>query len=98
MSHGIQSSQVPPSTLGESMLLNAEGEIQYIDAHKEAIRYQADPPVCNLCKREITRENFGWMYLEGHSRGKLEFIECRGYTMMRASGTPLQLFLQRHGL
>jgi hypothetical protein len=98
MSNGVQSSHVPQSTLGESMPLNAEGDIQYIDTHKEAIRYQADPPVCNLCKQEITRENFGWMYLEGHPRGQVECIECRGCTMRRASGTPLQLFLQRHGL
>src|SRR5262249_46259057 len=98
MSNDVQSSQVPKFTEGACMPLNAEGEIEYIDTHKEAIRYQADPPVCNLCKREITRENFGWMYLEGHSCGKLEFIECRGCTMLRASGTPLQLFLQRHGL
>jgi len=46
----------------------------------------------------ITRANVGWMYLERHPRGKVECIECRGCTMRRASGTPLQLVLQRHGL
>ena len=80
------------------MPLNAIGEIAYIDTPKGRIRYQADPPVCNLCKQEITRENVGWMYLERHPRGQVECIECRGCTMRRASGTPLQLFLQRHGL
>jgi hypothetical protein len=81
------------------MPLNVVGEIEYIDTPKAAIWYQADPPVCNLCKQAITRENFGWMYFESRGRkgGKFEFIECRGCTMMRASGTPLQLFLQRHG-
>ena len=82
------------------MPLNAVGEIAYSDSEKGRIRYQVDPPVCNLCKQDITRENFAWMYLEsrGRTRGKVEFIECKGCTMMRASGTPLQLFLQHHGL
>jgi hypothetical protein len=80
------------------MPLNAIGEIAYTDTPKGGIRYQADPPVCTLCKQEITRENVGWMYLERHPRGQVECIECRGCTMRRASGTPLQLFLQRHGL
>src|SRR5437667_3714678 len=98
MSNGIQSSQVPPSTEGACMPVNAVGEIAYTDTQKGRIRYQADPPVCTLCKQEITRENFGWMYLERHPRGQVECIECRGCTMRRASGTPLLLFLQRHGL
>ena len=80
------------------MPLNAIGEIAYTDTPKGEIRYQADPPVCNCCKQEITRTNVGWMYLERHPRGQVEYIECRGCTMKRASGTPLQLFLQRHGL
>ena len=80
------------------MPLNAVGEIAYRDSEKGSIRYQVDPPVCTLCKQEITRENVGWMYLERHPRGPVECIECRGCTMRRASGTPLQLFLHRHGL
>jgi hypothetical protein len=80
------------------MPLNAVGEIEYTEAQKGRVRYQADPPVCNLCKQEITRENVGWMYLERHPHGPLEVIECRGCTMRRASGTPLQLFLTHHRL
>jgi hypothetical protein len=82
------------------MPLNAVGEIEYIDTSKEEIRYQANPPVCNLCKQEITRENVGWIYLDGggSTHKKVEFIECRGCTMMRVGGTPLRLFLKRHGL
>jgi hypothetical protein len=80
------------------MPLNAVGEIEYTDTQKGRVRYQADPPVCNLCKQEITRENVGWMYLERHPRGPFEVIECRGCTMRRASGTPLQLFLTHHRL
>ena len=80
------------------MPLNALGEIAYTDTPKGEIRYQADPPVCNCCKQEITRANVAWMYLERHPRGRVECIECRGCTMRRASGTLLQLFLQRHGL
>jgi len=82
------------------MPLNAEGEIQYIDTHTEAIRYQADPPLCNRCHQEITRENFGWMFLEGGGRrqGPFEFIECRACTMLRATGQSLRRFLEHHGL
>ena len=83
------------------MPLNATGEIRYHNAPgKGQIQYQTDPPVCNLCTREITRENFGWMYFESRGRtgGKFEYIACRGCTMMRASGTPLRLFLERHHL
>jgi hypothetical protein len=80
------------------MPLNARDEIEYTDTPKGRIQYQADPPVCNGCKQAITRANVGWIYLERHPRGPVECIECRGCTMRRASGTPLQLFLQRHGL
>jgi hypothetical protein len=80
------------------MPLNAIGEIEYIDSNTGRIRYQIDPPVCNLCKQEITRENIGWMFLERHPRGPLEYIECQGCTMMRAGGEHLRLFLKHHGL
>lgn len=82
------------------MPLNAEGEIQYIDTQKEGIRYQADPPLCNRCHQAITRENFGWMFLEGGGRlqGPFEFIECRACTMLRAAGQSLRRFLEHHGL
>ena len=50
--------------------------------------------------REITRNNFGWAYVEseGGRRAKFEVIQCRGCTMRRAGGTPLLLFLERHHL
>ncbi len=83
------------------MPLDPGGKIAYIAAPvKGGIRYQADPPVCNICKQEITRNNFGWTYLEseGGTRTRSEFIACRGCTMMRAGGTPLLLFLERHNL
>jgi len=83
------------------MPFDVRDQIQYNDTpDKGGIHYQTDPPVCNICKQEITRENFAWMYFEGRgrTRGKFEFIECRGYTRMRAGGTPLRLFVQRHKL
>ena len=83
------------------MPVNATGGIAYIDAPEPGgIRYQHDPPVCHLCMQDITRKNFGWMYLEGRgrTRGKVEFIECKGWTRMRLIGTPLWLFLERHTL
>ena len=83
------------------MPLNAAGEIAYKDADvKGGTRFQDDPPVCTYCKQEITRENFGWAYVErqGGTRGKIEIIECKGCTRRRAGGTPLLIFLERHGL
>jgi hypothetical protein len=83
------------------MPLNVTDEIAYVP-DKGGIHCQNNPPVCNLCKQEMTRENFGWMYFEGEgrgrTRGKFEFIACRGCTRMRAGGTPLRLFVQRHTL
>jgi hypothetical protein len=91
------------------MPLDATGEIEYTATPDQGgIRYQNNPPVCNLCKQEITRENVGWMYLEGgrHPRRrvqdkvecKIEFIECRGCTMLRAGGPLFRHFLKRHSL
>ena len=83
------------------MPLDPGGKIVYRAASGQGgIRYQADPPVCNICKQEITRKNFGWAYLEreGGTRTRSEFIACRGCTMLRAGGTPLLLFLERHHL
>jgi hypothetical protein len=82
------------------MPLNAVGEIEYTDTQQGGVQYQADPPMCNRCLQEITRENFGWMFLEGGGRrqGPFEFIECRACTMMRAAGQSLRLFLKHHGL
>jgi hypothetical protein len=80
------------------MPLSVIGEIEYTDMFQGALRYQVSPPVCNRCQQAITRANFGWMYWEGDARGQFEFIECRGCTMMRASGTPLREFIKRHRL
>jgi hypothetical protein len=82
------------------MPLNARGEIVYSNAQHGGVRYQVDPPVCNRCHQTITQENFGWMFLEGSGRlqGPFEFIECRGCTLMRASGASLRRFLERHHL
>jgi len=83
------------------MPLNAAGEITYKDAPvKGGTRFQDNPPVCTYCKQEITRTNFGWAYVERHggTREKREIIECRGCTQRRAGGTPLLIFLERHGL
>ena len=83
------------------MPLDPGGKIVYIAASGQGgIRYQADPPVCNICKQDITRNNFGWAHLEreGGTRTRFEFIACKGCTMLRAGGTPLLLFLERHHL
>ena len=53
------------------MPLNATGDIEYLDMSisQERILFQADPPVCNICKQAITRDNFGWAHLEGSPGG-----------------------------
>jgi hypothetical protein len=83
------------------MPLDAAGNIEYRDALESGgTRFQADPPVCSLCKREITRETIGRSYSlrEERTRRRYEVIECTRCTGMRDGGTPLQVFLHRHNL
>jgi hypothetical protein len=83
------------------MPLDTAGNIEYRNAPVPGgTRFQADPPVCNLCKQEITRENIGRSYrlMDERTRGKFEVIECTRCTAIREGGTPLRVFLQRHNL
>ena len=41
----------------------------------ETIRLQVDPPVCNVCAQEITRQNFGYAYVEIEEHKKLRKAE-----------------------
>jgi hypothetical protein len=80
------------------MPLNAQGDIAYRARDHAGRLWQADPPVCNLCKQVVTRANMGWMCLEGYADVQFKFIACRDCTELRLSGPPLRCFLQRHGL
>jgi hypothetical protein len=83
------------------MPLDAAGKIKYREVViPEGIRYQDDPPVCNLCKQEITRANIGWVYLtnNGSKGGQVEFIECTACTLIREGGPALRTFVERHHL
>lgn len=83
------------------MACNTAGDIEYRQASVAGgIRFQTNPPVCNLCEREITRKNFGWAYLvsDGKTPGQFEFIECTACTLIREGGEPLLTFLVRHKL
>ena len=68
------------------------------------LRFQVDPPVCNICAQEITRENFGQAYVEVEEQKKLrkvekfERIECTACTPIRENGAALRAFLTRHHL
>jgi len=64
------------------------------------VRYQAEPPVCNSCGHEITRQNFGWASLisEVDSPEQVEWIACRACTTIRQIGPPLRHFLALHHL
>jgi hypothetical protein len=79
--------------------------IQYSDAlTPSGIRFQASPPVCNLCGQTITRETFGCSYVETEEQKKtkevqqFERIECTACTAIRESGEPLLTFVNRHSL
>jgi hypothetical protein len=83
------------------MSTEAKSKIHYKPATLEGTRYQVDPPYCNLCEQEITRQNFGQAYLTTEGRipvGNFEFIECTACTLVRDSGEALLTFLQRHKL
>jgi hypothetical protein len=83
------------------MPLDAAGNIEYLNAlEPRGKRFQANPPVCTSCKREITRENIGRAYWlrEERTRSQYEVIECTRCTNIKDGGVPLQVFLQRHNL
>ena len=64
------------------------------------VRYQAEPPGCNCCGQEITRQNFGWACLTSaaDAREQVEWIECRACTKIRQVGAPLRYFMTLHHL
>jgi hypothetical protein len=66
----------------------------------DGVRYQAEPPVCNHCGREITRHNFGWACLtqDAARREPVEWIACKACTTLRHIGIPLRRFLALHHL
>lgn len=83
------------------MSLNTAGDVVYQPAPEAGgTRLQTAPPVCNHCKQEISRQNFGWAYLERQERtpGQCEIVECTTCTPVRASGEPLRTFVLRHNL
>jgi hypothetical protein len=83
------------------MPLDTAGKIEYKEVPKSGgVRLQADPPVCNVCQQEITRQNFGFAGVESTRRIQetFEFIECTACTLIRAGADTLKGFLQRHNL
>jgi hypothetical protein len=75
------------------------GEIAYQPAPPiGGIRCQNNPPVCNRCWREITRQNFGCVTVVGEVPfpGRFEFIECTECTAVRACGPEVTLFWAQH--
>ena len=83
------------------MPLDALGKIQYREVViPEGVRYQADPPVCHLCKQEITRTTIGWVYLTNSERKgeQVECVECTACTLVRDGGPALRSFVERHHL
>jgi hypothetical protein len=83
------------------MPLDASGKIQYREGvNPDKIWYQADPPVCHLCKQEITRTTIGWVYLTNHGEKgeQVECVECTACTLIRDGGPALRSFVERHHL
>jgi hypothetical protein len=83
------------------MSLDIAGKIEYKEISLiGSVRFQTDPPVCNICEREITRQNFGIAGVEGRGRTQetFEFIECTTCTPMRTGGDAMRRFVERHHL
>jgi hypothetical protein len=83
------------------MALDKAGNIVYRQVvFPELLRFQADPPVCNICEQEITRRNFGQVYIERRERVREEFeiVECTDCTPIREGGPALRDFVDRHNL
>jgi hypothetical protein len=81
------------------MPISSVGEIAYQGAPPMGgIRFQANPPVCNHCWREITRQNFGCATVVGKAPhpGRFEFIECTACTPVRDPSPEVTLFWARH--
>jgi len=81
------------------MPINPVGEVAYTSVPATGgIRFQANPPVCNRCWREITRQNFGCVTVVGDVPfpGRFEFIECTACTAVRDHGPEVTLFWTRH--
>ena len=82
-----------------TMPLSAGGEIAYQGAPPMGgIRLRANPPVCNRCWREITRQHFGCATVVGAAPhpGHFEFIECIACTPVRDPRPGVTLFWTRH--
>jgi hypothetical protein len=85
--------------LENTMPISSVGEIAYQFAPPMGgIRLQANPPVCNRCWREITRQNFGCATVVGEAPhlGRFEFIECTTCTPVRDPSPGVTLFWVRH--
>ena len=87
------------------MTQNTAVQVRYQEAiSPDKIRYQVNPPVCNICAQEITRQNFGHAYVEVEEHKKLrkteqfERIECTACSLIRESGEALLAFVTRHQL
>ena len=83
------------------MPLDPSGKIEYKAAARIGeVRFQTDPPVCNVCQQEITRQNFGFTCVENNYRTlqRFEFVACTACTPMRETGEPLTRFLEQHHL
>jgi len=87
------------------MLFDTIAMVEYRAAQTPGgIRYQASPPVCNICGQRITRENFGCAYIESEQPKRLqepeqfERIECTSCSVIRENGKALRDFLRRHYL
>jgi len=81
------------------MPINPVGEVQYQHASPTGgIRFQANPPVCNRCWREITPRNFGCASVVGEAPlpSRFEFIECTACTTVRDRGPGVTMFWARH--
>jgi hypothetical protein len=81
------------------MPISYVGEIAYQPASSPGgTRLQANPPVCNRCWHEITRQNFGRASVVGQAPfpGRFEFIECTACTTVHTHVPERMLFWVQH--
>ena len=83
------------------MPLSSAGEIPYHHARMEGgIQFQANPPMCNRCWQEITRQNVGRTSVvhNAYTHGRFEFIECTACTAACVGTALLTQFWTQHAL
>lgn len=76
------------------------GDITYRATLVAGVRYQADPPLCNVCESPVTPATLGQSYLAAPAsdgpRGQYEIIECARCAGRQADQRSRERFAAAH--